>query len=60
MRVLVVEDEQKVASLIKSGLEQAGFDVVVTHDGDSAVRLATSAAFEAMVCLLYTSDAADE
>lgn len=49
MRVLVVEDEQKVASLIKSGLEQAGFDVVVTHDGDSAVRLATSAAFEAMV-----------
>lgn len=49
MRVLVVEDEQKVASLIKGGLEQAGFDVVVTHDGESAGKLATSSGFDAMI-----------
>lgn len=49
MRVLVVEDDQKVASLIRGGLEQAGFDVVLSHDGESALKLATSAAFDAMV-----------
>jgi DNA-binding response OmpR family regulator len=33
MKVLVVEDEQKVAAFIKSGLEQHGFEVDLAYDG---------------------------
>ena len=37
MRVLVVEDEHKVASALKEGLEGEGYDVVVEHTGESAL-----------------------
>ena len=33
MRVLVVEDEQRLASAIERGLADRGFDVVLAHDG---------------------------
>ncbi len=33
MKVLVIEDEQKVAAFIKSGLEQHGFSVDLAYDG---------------------------
>lgn len=33
MRILVVEDEKKVASFIKRGLEQEGYAVDTVHDG---------------------------
>jgi heavy metal response regulator len=33
MRILVVEDEKKVAALIKKGLEEDSYDVDVAHDG---------------------------
>ena len=36
MRVLVVEDDQRVASFIQKGLEEEGFAVDVLHDGDEA------------------------
>jgi len=36
MRVLVVEDDQRVASFIQKGLEQEGLAVDVLHDGDDA------------------------
>lgn len=49
MRVLVIEDEQKVASLIKAGLEQNGFDVVMTHDGNTGGELASVGGFDAVV-----------
>ena len=42
MRVLVVEDEQKVASALKEGLEGEGYDVVVDGTGEAALfRLKT-------------------
>jgi two-component system, OmpR family, copper resistance phosphate regulon response regulator CusR len=42
VRVLVVEDEHKVASALKEGLEGEGYDVVVEHTGEAAlVRLKT-------------------
>src|SRR5215475_13192769 len=34
MRVLVIEDEQKMADLIKRGLEEEGMDVETANDGD--------------------------
>ena len=36
MRVLVVEDEQKVASALKEGLEGEGYEVAVEHTGEGA------------------------
>jgi DNA-binding response OmpR family regulator len=36
MRVLVVEDDDRVASFIQKGLEEEGFAVDVLHDGDDA------------------------
>jgi len=40
MRLLVVEDEKKVASFIKKGLEEEGYVVDLTHDGESGLELA--------------------
>jgi DNA-binding response OmpR family regulator len=40
MRILVVEDERKVASFIRQGLEEEGYAVDVAADGAAAVDLA--------------------
>jgi DNA-binding response OmpR family regulator len=40
MRILVVEDEHKVASFIRQGLEEEGYAVDVAPDGAAAVELA--------------------
>jgi DNA-binding response OmpR family regulator len=39
MRVLVVEDERKVASFIRQGLQEEGYAVELTGDGESALDL---------------------
>ena len=38
MRILVVEDEKKVASFIKKGLKQEGYAADAVHDGEAAVQ----------------------
>lgn len=40
MRILVVEDEKKVASFIKRGLEEEEFSVDVAYDGEEGLDLA--------------------
>ncbi len=40
MQILVIEDEQKVAAFIKSGLEQHNYTVDVAYDGQMGERLA--------------------
>ena len=49
MRILVVEDEKKVASFIKKGLQQEGHAVDSVHDGVEAVRMATEFEYDLMV-----------
>jgi DNA-binding response OmpR family regulator len=49
MRVLVVEDEYKIANAIKKGLEQEGMAVDVAYDGESGLDLALS---ESYICIL--------
>lgn len=49
MRILVVEDEKKVAAFVRSGLEEQGFSVEVCHDGDTALQRAASEPFDAVV-----------
>jgi heavy metal response regulator len=46
MRILVVEDEKKVASFIQRGLEEEEFTVDVAHDGEEGVMMAESIAYD--------------
>ena len=49
MRILVVEDEPKIASAIKRGLEQESFSVDVVEDGDSGLSYGQSGDYDAIV-----------
>lgn len=49
MRILVVEDEKKVAAFIKRGLEEEGYQVDTAHDGEEGVRLALQQPYELLV-----------
>jgi two-component system OmpR family response regulator len=49
MRILVVEDDNKIASFIVKGLKQAGYAVDRCADGEEALVLAESTAFDAAV-----------
>ena len=40
MKILVVEDEKKVAGFIKRGLEEDGYQITVTHDGADGLKQA--------------------
>jgi len=46
MRILVVEDEKKVASFIQRGLEEEEFTVDVAHDGEEGVTVAGSVSYD--------------
>jgi DNA-binding response OmpR family regulator len=49
MRILVVEDDKKIASLIVRGMEQAGFAVDHAEDGEDGLDLALSEAYDAAI-----------
>jgi len=50
MRILVAEDEAKVAAHIRNGLQEAGYAVDVAADGTEALWLAGNHPYDAMVC----------
>jgi len=49
MNVLVVEDEPKTAEFVRHALAQAGYDVQVAGDGESALRQLQGPAYDAVV-----------
>jgi two-component system OmpR family response regulator len=49
MRILVVEDEPKIAAAVKKGLEQERFSVDVVSDGDSGLSYGASDDYDAIV-----------
>jgi len=49
MRILVIEDEKKVARFIKRGLEEAGYSVDVATDGEEGLYLAEIEDFDLIV-----------
>ncbi|HEY0453278.1 response regulator transcription factor [Actinophytocola sp.] len=49
MRVLVVEDEQRLAAALRSGLEAEGLAVDVAHDGIDGLWLAREMPYDAIV-----------
>lgn len=46
MRILVVEDEPDIASFLKKGLEENGYEVMLAYDGEIALRLAMNDPFD--------------
>jgi DNA-binding response OmpR family regulator len=46
MRLLVVEDEKRMAELLRKGLEEEGYAVTVALDGPTALDIARASAFE--------------
>ena len=49
MRILVVEDDRKVADFIQQGLRQEGYAVDVLHDGSGAGAQAATVDYDALV-----------
>ncbi len=49
MRVIVVEDDPKIASFVVNGLKQSGFAVDHFRDGDEALAVATHTTYDAAV-----------
>ena len=49
MRLLVVEDDKKIASFVVNGLKQSGFAVDHCADGESALDMARSVPYDAAV-----------
>lgn len=46
MQILVIEDEQRVAELIRKGLEELGFQITLAFDGEMGKKLALSKTFD--------------
>ncbi|MGB4600035.1 MAG: response regulator transcription factor [Trichlorobacter sp.] len=49
MRVLVVEDEKKVAAFIKRGLEEEGYVVDTAHDGAEGVQMGSETPYDLLI-----------
>ena len=49
MRILIVEDEKKVAGFIKKGLEEETYAVDVAHDGEEGLHLAKEGCYDLVI-----------
>ena len=56
MRILVIEDEDRVASLIKKGLEEMGFSVTIAAEGLIGKKLALSELFDLIITDILLPD----
>jgi len=49
MNILVIEDEQRIAEMIKKGLEEQGFHITLAYDGEMGQKLALSKDFDLII-----------
>jgi len=49
LKILIIEDEKKIASLLRKGLEAQGFVVEVANNGDDGYAMATTRPYDALV-----------
>ena len=49
MQILLVEDDDRMSSLLRGGLEEEGHQVHVSKDGETGLAVASSAGFDAIV-----------
>lgn len=48
-KVLVVDDEQSIVTLLKYNLEQAGYEVMTAFDGQTALNMATTLVYDVIL-----------
>ncbi|OLS39739.1 DNA-binding response regulator [Alkalihalophilus pseudofirmus] len=48
-RILVVDDEESIATLLQFNLEQSGFEVTVASDGEEGLALAKDESFDLLI-----------
>lgn len=53
MRILVVEDEKKVAHFVKKGLLEEGYAVDVVHNGKDGLNFATDQPYDLIILDIY-------
>ncbi len=49
MKILLVEDDKKIATMVKRGLEAEGFTVEVAFDGNDGIWLATEGKYDLII-----------
>jgi two-component system, OmpR family, copper resistance phosphate regulon response regulator CusR len=49
MKILIIEDEPKVASFIKKGLEEYFFEAVIAYDGNTGKRMALANTWDIII-----------
>jgi DNA-binding response OmpR family regulator len=49
MRILVVEDDHKIANAVKKGLERQSYAVDVAYDGDDGLAMATTEPYDLVI-----------
>lgn len=49
MKILIVEDDHRVAELIKRGLEEQGFVTTLAYDGLSSKKLSSQDYFDLVI-----------
>lgn len=49
MRILIIEDEHKIANALKRGLEQESFAVDISYDGDEGLAFAQTETYDAII-----------
>jgi DNA-binding response OmpR family regulator len=49
MRILLVEDERKMAELLKKGLEEEGYSVLIANDGQQGLSMAQSCTLDGII-----------
>jgi len=49
MRILLIEDDEKVASLVERGLKEEGFTVDRAHDGQEGLRMSLSKPYDTAI-----------
>lgn len=60
MRILVVEDSEKMATLVRRGLEEEGFAVDVARDAEEAIWSAQENPYDAIVLDIALGSASDD
>ena len=49
MHILIIEDEERVAGLLKAGLEENGYQTWVAYDGSMGLRLFKQHTFQLVI-----------
>jgi heavy metal response regulator len=53
VKILIVEDEKKVADFVRKGLQEEGYVVDAVHDGEEGLRLASENVYDLVILDIY-------